>query len=425
MSCAAYTDNIDNTNFMSCVDRMIPSNDPGRGSLMPPAILSLLLATCSVLDPAQPALPEAEAVDPDGSLTWAPEIVPPGERLSFQVDYLYWFLRQLRVPALLTEGPAGGTGVVGDPGTTVLRGDDRLPSRHDRYVGVRLQADYWLDPEETIGLEARGFFLERDSSKYTVRYDAVPLLALPYVDQNGAQRAMVVAGQTGDGQDLTGGSTVYSRIELFGEEGNMMVNLARDEQGQVNLVLGSRFLQMRERLDQTSTYRILPAKTTLVGIDDHFQTFDKFFGIQTGVDGVWRLGRWSLEGRAEVALGATDQEIRNKGDRIYQTPFERLTSPYGLRVLPSNTGDFQRGAFDWATEVGGQVGYDLTQRVRLHLGYSFLTWANPVRPGDQVGPLNLSQVDPAGTRGPLQPLVRFKEDFFWAHGANAGIELRW
>jgi hypothetical protein len=137
------------------------------------------------------------------------------------------------------------------------------------------------------------------------------------------------------------------------------------------------------------------------------------------------MGRWSLEGRATVALGATDQEIRNKGDRVFQTPLERLTFPYGLQVLPSNTGQFQRCAFDWTSEIGAQVGYDLTRNIRIRLGYSFLTWANPVRPGDQVGPVNLSQVDPAGLRGPLLPLVRFKEDFFWAHGANAGIEFRW
>ena len=107
------------------------------------------------------------------------------------------------------------------------------------------------------------------------------------------------------------------------------------------------------------------------------------------------------------------------------TPQQRQVQPYGLFVLPSNRGEFSRVSFDVVTELRLNVVFELTRHVKLRSGYSFLTWDGPVRPGDQVLPINLSQVSPGGLRGPLQPLPNFKEDFFWAHGLNAGVELSW
>jgi hypothetical protein len=49
----------------------------------------------------------------------------------------------------------------------------------------------------------------------------------------------------------------------------------------------------------------------------------------------------------------------------------------------------------------------------------------PVRPGDQIQPVNLSQVAPGGLVGPLAPTIPFRTDSMWAHGAHAGLELRW
>jgi hypothetical protein len=126
-----------------------------------------------------------------------------------------------------------------------------------------------------------------------------------------------------------------------------------------------------------------------------------------------------------VALGADDELIRNKGQMILQTPQERLVLPHGLFVLPSNSGSFSRVAFGVVTETRLTVAYQLARHVKLRAGYSVLTWDGPVRPGDQVGPLNLSQVSPGGVRGPFLPQPSFKQDLFWAQGLNTGIEFCW
>jgi hypothetical protein len=352
--------------------------------------------------------------------------VPADERLRVDVDFLYWFLEHMRVPTLLTTGTPQSGGVLGAEGTETLYGDDRLDSRHGRYVGVRFDVDYWLDDARTIGLNGSAFFLERDSSNYTVKWNTIPLLARPYVDAtDGSQKAYILAGPSPGIGDLTGAFNAYSRIEFFGQDANLLYGISRGDTWKIDLLGGFRFLQMRERLDLTGVSRVLPDETTLLSATDHFDTFDKFFGVQTGIRGEAHRGRWFVEGKVALSIGGDDQQIRTYGNRIFQTPFEKITEDYGVLVLPSNRGTFERGEFDFVSEVGINVGCDLTQHVRLRVGYNLITWLNPVRPGDQIAPVNLAEVAPGAPPFTGKPSVPFREDFFWAQGVNAGVELRW
>src|SRR5262245_53190482 len=97
-------------------------------------------------------------------LTWqglpAPEPTVQEEKVypfSIRAEYLYWYLRRLEVPPLLTTGPVGSAAVLGEPGTTILRGGDGLNSRHDRYIGVRARGDYWVPGSRTLGLQVDCF----------------------------------------------------------------------------------------------------------------------------------------------------------------------------------------------------------------------------------------------------------------------------
>jgi hypothetical protein len=347
------------------------------------------------------------------------------ERLRLDVDFLYWFLERMRVPALLTTGTPDSGGALGAPGTETLYGDDRLDSRHGRYVGVRFDADYWFDDNRTCGINVSAFFLERDSSNFTVPWGSIPELARPYVNAaDGSQKSIVLAGPV-PGGELTGAFNAYSRIELFGQDASLLYGLTRGETWKIDGLAGFRFLQMRERLDLTGVSKVLPDEVILSSATDHFDTFDKFYGVQVGLRGEAHRGRWFVEGKVALSIGGDDQQIRTYGDRVVQTPLTKVTENYGVLVLPSNRGTFERGAFDFVSEVGINLGYDVTEHMRVRVGYSLLTWLNPVRPGDQIAPIDLSQVAHATPTFTGQPSVPFREDFFWAQGVNAGIEFRW
>jgi hypothetical protein len=348
------------------------------------------------------------------------------ERVSFTSDFLFWYLNGQRVPPLVTTGPAGSQAVIGDPGTEILRGNGRLESRHDRYVGERLGSEWWWSRGSPFGLEANVSILERDSSNLTFPWQSGTALALPYVDAaSGQWKSYVIAGNSPVNGPLSGSINVYSRIEFFDEDVDAMWRLIQTDNYRLVLLAGAHFLQMRERLRTTGASLELPAQSTLLGVFDQFDTFDKFYGGQIGLKGIWRRGRLYIEGRGVIALGADDQVVNSKGNRVIDSPAGRTTEDYGLYVLPSNTGVFERAALDFVTEWGLNVGWAFSSRLGCHIGYTLVTWNNPVRPGDQIEPLNLSQVSPGGLVGPLKPAIPFRTDFFWAQGLNFGVELRW
>ena len=82
-----------------------------------------------------------------------------------KADYLQWWEHGTHVPALVTSGPnADQPGVLGQPGTMVLFGDDYI---NDKSVsGGRIQAGMWLNPCATIGFEGEFFALADENTNY-------------------------------------------------------------------------------------------------------------------------------------------------------------------------------------------------------------------------------------------------------------------
>jgi hypothetical protein len=193
----------------------------------------------------------------------------------------------------------------------------------------------------------------------------------------------------------------------------------------LDLLAGAHFLQMRDRLDLTATGRLLPGELILYGETDHYRADNQFYGGQAGLRGEYTCGPWFVNLRGTVALGGTEQTIRTFGDRLVQSPTSREVEPFGLYVLPSNTGRFVRTEFDAVYEAGANLGYQLTRHLRISTGYTLLLWSNPIRAGDQVDLLvNPTQLTHALV-GPARPTIPFRTDFFWAQGANVGLEICW
>src|SRR4029077_9074026 len=94
----------------------------------------------------------------------ASEATASGGTFSVDVDYIHWWLREGRVPGLLTTCSSASRGFLGQADTRVLYGDDRLATRHDdQFNGIRFALG-WMNADGDFGVEARAFFLERDST---------------------------------------------------------------------------------------------------------------------------------------------------------------------------------------------------------------------------------------------------------------------
>jgi hypothetical protein len=351
---------------------------------------------------------------------------PLDHGLYGQIEYVLWWLREGRVPPLLTTSAPASAGVLGRADTQILYGDDRLETRHgDRFNGTRFTLGYRFGDCQALGVEASAFFLERDSTHFKATSDGGMVLAIPFINAlDGRETSDIIAG-TGPLGPRTGQFVGYSRVELFGQEINAVVSLHCDPSTRLDLLLGARFLQMRDRVDLTATGRLLPAQTTLFGLTDHFRVGDQFYGGQAGLRGEWCWGRCSLAVTGEVAPGATVALVRAFGDRLFQTPAERLSSPFGLFVQPSNSGSVTHTDFDFVYQLTVNAGWRLCDHVRLFTGYTFLGWTSPLRAGDQIDRVVNLALTANPPHGPDRPALPFRSDTFWAQGWNAGVELSW
>jgi hypothetical protein len=337
------------------------------------------------------------------------------------VAYVLWWLREGRLPPTLTTSSQASQGLLGQADTRTLYGDDRLPTRHgDRFNGIRATLGYWFDDAQTLGVEGNAFFLERDSTYFKATSDGSMLLAIPYETAAGSAASAIIAGQAPAGP-RNGALVGYSRIELFGQEANLVAPLLAGEVLRLEALGGARFFQMRDRTDLTATGFALPQQTTLFGLEDHFRTYNAYYGGQAGLRCALTCGRFTVRLYGEAGIGANAEQVRAFGQSITQTPALRLATPAGLFVQASNTGNFDRTALNLVSEVGLNVGCRLTDHMRVFAGYAFLLWDGALRSGDQIDPVINTNSGP----GPARPTIPFKEDLFWAQGLNAGLEVSW
>jgi hypothetical protein len=393
------------------------------------AVLLLAVVGCFVACPLS-AIAQAPVTIDAPVLSGPPEEAgPSGEPSSLgtfaiDVEYILWFLREGHVPPILTTSSPTFAGRLGVGDTTVVYGDRRLKTRHDdEFNGVRIALG-WMDPSCDFGVEARAFFLERDSTYFKATSDGSQLLALAYTNPiDGLPSSRIIGGPTQQRGTLSGGFVGYSRIEWFGEEANAVVPLIADRPWRLDLLAGLRFLQMRDRFEQTATSRSLPDGSTLYGIMDNIRVGNAYYGAQVGLSGEHSFGRLFVQLRGTIGIGGDDEQVRTFGQSIVQTPQMRTVTQAGLYVQPSNSGSVSHANFDSAGEVGVNVGYQVASWARISVGYTFLYWADPLRAGDQVD--TVVNVRQATMPAPARPALPLKGDALWAQGLNVGLELRW
>jgi len=126
---------------------------------------------------------------------------------------------------------------------------------------------------------------------------------------------------------------------------------------------------------------------------------------------------------AKAALGSTHEITDVLGASGAGTPG-------GLLAVPSNSGHDNRDEFTVVPEGSLTVGYQVTDKMRLYAGYSFLYWSSVIRPGDLLEHgINPAEVpsSPAFGSGALpgQPPRQNNQADFWAQGFNFGLALRY
>jgi hypothetical protein len=372
-----------------------------------------------------------------------------GYQCWVQGDYLLWWVRNspLPTPIVTTGDPTVGfdptmmntvntAGALGQPGTQVLLGGDSV--RFPALSGVRLTIGTWFHQDQRLGIEGNAFALERVSSTFSAASDHTGLPPLYFPIFSGianAERGIPIADPL---RGFSGEVDVNSNLQLWGAEGNFMGAFYRNPNCEFDMLVGFRYADLRERLQiHNSTTDLIFGNTSI--LNDSFQTINQFYGGQLGGRLTVQRNWLSLSVTGKIALGSAHQVVNVQGD---------ITQVGPNPVTPPGLGTFPGGLFTQQSNIGlrnanpisvpfvvlpsleVKLGYQLTEHIRLSVGYDFMFWNQVLRPGNQIDHnVNLSQnavLDPNGTgvlMGPATPAPLFNRSDFWAQGISAELAL--
>jgi hypothetical protein len=380
------------------------------------------------------------------------------QRYWVGAEYLMWWIKGASVPPLLTSGTPASIGILGLPGTQTIS-DDTL--NYGLRSGGRFSAGAWLNCDQTKGIELGYLFLTGGNNRFVAGGDGGPnsaVISRPYINAiTGLPDVELVAFP-----GIVGGTvTTSSGSFLQGADANLICNLCSyapcpsacpsacptdcltadcspttcctrnraPASYRVDFLAGPRWMQLQENLQIQE--QLVDALGNQFTVTDRFTTSNNFYGGQVGLRGQWQRGRYFLSLLGKVALGNNHQQVRIDGNTVI-TPAggQQVVQPGGLLALPSNIGSYSRDQFSVIPEVNANIGYQLTDRLRVTTGYSFLYWSNVVRPGDQidtvVNPTQLpTAFGPGQLIGPARPAFQFNQSGFWAQGISFGIQYNW
>lgn len=353
-------------------------------------------------------------------------INPWPNRWFVRTEFLAMWAKGNRIPPLLTtspsDTPAEDAGVLGEPGTEILVGDERLKDKGR--LGTRITLGHWLDAAHRVSVEGQWWILGKGEDLPGISSEGDPILARPFFNTElGGQDAHVLAFPDA----LAGGLRADFSSEVHSAHFMGRYALREGPGGFLEVFGGYRFFSFREgvRLEET----LVPD----VQLTDKFRTDNVFHGTNFGTRLALKRHNWQIDLSTTIALGNMHQTLDVKGT----TQAGDTTLDGGFLALPSNIGFYSRDELAIIPDFEIRFQYFAFNSIRLMCGYKFMVVSDLLRVGDQIDTtINPSQL-PAGlplARGTAgegmgdesrPAIVDLNDTAAWLQGVSFGIEMRW
>lgn len=342
------------------------------------------------------------------------------DRAWASADYLYWKIKDSpeSVPLVQQEGDDGSF-------STVLGGKKIDAGWRS---GGRFALGYWFDCQHCLGIEGSYFFLARKAATSSIYSDAngSPALVVPYFN---------VTTDLEDSSPLAtpglyrGSARLHLSNKMQGAEVNMLAMLPRcNPFCDIALLAGFRYWNFKENLKFAANSPII-SPPSVYNYYDTFDVTNNFYGAQIGASIDYRHCALSINLKGKLALGGLCQQAAIHGAfETNEFTGETETFAGGFFALPTNMGHHKNSCFSVIPEVDLNIGYDITDCLRLQLGYSFLYVSSVYYSGNQmdskINPTQSANIDFTETPvlvGEARPKVTRKREGLWAQGLNAGF----
>jgi hypothetical protein len=224
---------------------------------------------------------------------------------------------------------------------------------------------------------------------------------------------------------------IASSSHFCGADVALRKTLCCDCRGRLDLLVGYRFLSFDDSVEMLEDLHPLAAPFppgSRIGVGDSFEATNRFHGLLLGLAGEYRLDGWFAEGRLAVSTGRTLRKATIAGQTQFDIPPEApVALPGGLLALSTNSGRYSTGDWTVIPEAAVRIGYQVSEHLRVSVGYSALYWPNVWRAAGQIDPaLNTDLLPPAiPTAGPSRPLFPGRTSALWAQFLSVGVEVRY
>lgn len=395
-------------------------------------------SSLSLPDPASMQPP------PDGGATTPPAATSPmpgngaseqyargtsnGQGAGFwlSADYLSGFFQPARLPPLVTTSTAGTpraqAGVLGLPTTSVLfdgsvNGDVR--------AGSRIGAGYWFDSDRTWGLEVGFSVFESQSTFFSETSSGI--LARPFTNAVTGLPDSVVIAFPGSGSGSlaardSSGNFYETHLDIY-------ERICGCEWFRLYGLVGYRFFRYDEGLQiqqNMSPMGAAFAPGTQIRATDSFVAENEFNGFDLGFKTEVRGNSWALKFLTKLATGGIFRNVRIRGTTTTTVPgVVPVTRTGGVLALTSNIGDHRSEDWTIFPEFGINWSWQISSRLQMRIGYSFLFMNDIARAHDQVNlTVNPGLFPPptAAAGSPNQPSFMFRFGDEWIQAVSVGFE---
>jgi len=364
--------------------------------------------------------------------------VPYRGRMFLRGEYLGWIMDPMSTPALVTAStpgtPRNQAGFLGSTRTRTLFGGDINDEFRN---GVRVQGGWFVDPSRFWSIGGDYYQLFSGGDSFTANETTNSILGRPFYDivagRESAQIVAFPAVATGEVNVDTNSQLrsfgINIRADAYnapGAQSQLAIDCGREPR--VDWLLGYRNVSLDDRIVITENIvSLIGSAPGSISLQDSFATENRFQGIEFGAIREVPLGRFWFETVTKVAVGSNAQRVTIRGATELTEAGVADTFPGGLLAQRSNIGIYDRNEFSVVPELGATLGFHVSPRFSLTVGYTLVYFSNVVRAGGQidrdVNP-GLIPVEDNPLTGPLRPQFRFRNDSFYATGITVGGDFR-
>ncbi|MBC8355871.1 MAG: BBP7 family outer membrane beta-barrel protein [Planctomycetes bacterium] len=359
-------------------------------------------------------------------------------RSFFGVEYLQWWNKGRRLPALVTGGNPTATtfaaaGVL--PGAPILFGGGDVGQ--DLKAGGRLTGGFWLDDCETSALVVRAYGTEGDHSQFSASSVGNPILGVPFVDQSaalgGLNNALVLAyaGGLTPGIDAQGSVGAKASNDIFGGEifGRTLLDQGTDYR--IDLLGGYQMSRIDDDLElNTALQRFDIGGNPTFTTTDLFDVENEYHAGTIGLMGEFYNGPLTVHMMGKVGIGNMNQRVSISGSNTVNgvpTGGGLFAQDQAANGGPTfNIGNYQRDLLVWSPEASIKATYCVSDCLSVTVGYSLLYWTRVALAGDQVDTNVNRDVlfdGPYLAGGGPNPEFTFNDTDFWVQTIDIGLLL--